>query len=378
MPPKLLLLTYIHGFKGDHTTFSRFPDQLTALLSHRLPHLSIRHLIFPTFETRGDLDATVAKFRSWLEEKVIDLEVELGTESPTVEPGVGVVVVGHSMGGIVGAEALLGVAGEEVIGKGGDVGEVGGEDVKEQAQDEAGGEEKSPESKIGNGDPTTLLFPYVQGLLAFDTPYLGISPGVVAHGAEGHWKEGKHWYETAMGVFGAVAGGTAAKETVEAGADKALPAPDGSSSKESPADTSQPKGSWQSKWGKTALFASAGLAATTALGTTAYLKRDTITSGFNWVSSHLEFVGCLARGEELRQRLEKTQRISQERGIGFHDFYTQLAEDKGGGRGGRTFCNLPKQGSPLLKSFRPTRNDKLADEVGAHVGMFGESTALRY
>lgn len=360
MAPRLLLVVYIHGFKGDHTTFASFPAQLTALLSHRLPNTSVRHEIFPTFETRGDLDATVQKFRSWLEEKVIDLEVELGTPSPTIDPGVGVLVIGHSMGGIVGAEVVLGIAAEKVL-------PTGSSEVGAEGEEPASVEKENTQAETSK-EETSLLFPYIQGLLAFDTPYLGISPGVVAHGAEGHWNEGKAWYETAMGMFGAVAGGAAAKEAVDppTGSNKALPAPDSN-------DQSVQKG-WQSKWGKTALLASAGLAATATLGTTAYLKRDTITSGFSWISSHLEFVGCLARGEELRRRLERMQHTSQKRSIGFINFYTTLAEDKGGGKGGRTFCNLPTSGSVLWECFKPTRNDKGADEVGAHVGVFRKCT----
>lgn len=184
MPEKILLLVFIHGFQGSEDTFGTFPQHICALLSHRLPQLKIQHLVFPTFETRGDLTLTVSKFRGWLEEQVIDLEVSRGTASPTVEPGVGIIICGHSMGGIVGAEAVCSIAGEKVL-----------------------------EGDLADSEGyTTSLFPYVQGLLAFDTPYLGISPGVVAHGAEGHWKEGKAWYEGAMGVFGAIAGTAAAKE----------------------------------------------------------------------------------------------------------------------------------------------------------------------
>ena len=43
---------------------------------------------------------------------MIDLEVEMGTASPVVDPGVHVVLVGHSMGGIVAVETVLGIAGE--------------------------------------------------------------------------------------------------------------------------------------------------------------------------------------------------------------------------------------------------------------------------
>ncbi len=105
---------------------------------------------------------------------MIDLEVTSGTPSPTVEPSVRTILIGHSMGGIVAAEAVLGICREKPI--------VDGEE---------------------SGDSGHLMFPYIQGVLAFDTPYLGISPGVVAHGAEGQWKTGKAWYETAAGMFAA-------------------------------------------------------------------------------------------------------------------------------------------------------------------------------
>ena len=105
---------------------------------------------------------------------MIDLEVISGTPSPTVEPSVRTILIGHSMGGIVAAEAVLGICREKPI--------VDGEE---------------------SGDSGHLMFPYIQGVLAFDTPYLGISPGVVAHGAEGQWKTGKAWYETAAGIFAA-------------------------------------------------------------------------------------------------------------------------------------------------------------------------------
>jgi hypothetical protein len=100
-----------------------------------------------------------------LQNKVIDLEVENGTPSPTVDPSVHTILIGHSMGGIVAAETILSIIEDQPIASSGNL----------------------------NAD-NVFMFPYIQGLLAFDTPYLGLSPGVVAHGAEGHWKTASSAY----------------------------------------------------------------------------------------------------------------------------------------------------------------------------------------
>lgn len=323
-----ILVVFIHGFKGDHTTFAGFPSHLARLVQHRLSSPSsdaepsdtaaqpgagtedplqdasskdstataadssgqssadaspetprIIPLIYPPFETRGDLAATVTRFRAWLLEKTIDAEVAMGTENPTMHPGVGVVIVGHSMGGIVGAEAVL-EGWEEVAGHGveelqergkGDedaeaediknherTGERKKQDVDEKMEgltyqvdtggagsgpglgpqdddevavaekqkregakqdkeeaDEAFGKaerrEQETEPRAGTASPTEeaikvvrgRMFPLVLGLLAFDTPFLGISPGVIRYGAEEQWQQGKAWYDGATGLFSA-------------------------------------------------------------------------------------------------------------------------------------------------------------------------------
>ena len=109
--PKTILLVFLHGFKGDDTTFARFPSGISHALSHRLnahessstrefeddADFNVLPIVYPAFETRGSLQATVERFRAWLLEKVIDAEIARETEHPTLEPGVGVVLVGHSM-----------------------------------------------------------------------------------------------------------------------------------------------------------------------------------------------------------------------------------------------------------------------------------------
>jgi len=40
-----------------------------------LPNVSVVAITYPRYETRGDLKDCVSRFREWLENKVIDLEV---------------------------------------------------------------------------------------------------------------------------------------------------------------------------------------------------------------------------------------------------------------------------------------------------------------
>jgi len=62
---KTLLLCFIHGFKGDDNTFGGFPEHLRALVSHGLPKVEVRAIVYPQFETRGNLETCVSRFRDW-------------------------------------------------------------------------------------------------------------------------------------------------------------------------------------------------------------------------------------------------------------------------------------------------------------------------
>jgi hypothetical protein len=221
----------------------------------------------------------------------------------------------------------------------------------------------------------SFMFPYIQGVLAFDTPYLGISPGVVAHGAEGHYKTATSALTQLGGLTGMVWGGTAAAATAAEAEKKdakeskkpvaALPAPPSS---EEPAATP----AWQ-RWGKIAIYAGAA-GAVAAGGAAAYMKRDQITEGWTWVGSHLEFVGCLMKGEELKKRVARVLKLNKELQIGFANLYTRLgkrATNQDGSMVGsvignqRTFCNLPKTDAKLY--FHEAINDAVTDETLAHM-----------
>ncbi|KAF9872642.1 hypothetical protein CkaCkLH20_09821 [Colletotrichum karsti] len=349
---KTLLLVFIHGFKGGDDTFGDedgFTEQLRSQLASALPKINVKHLIYPKYETRGDLGDCVSRFRDWLLEKVIDLEVANATPSPTVDPSVRIVLIGHSMGGIVAAETAIGLTSEHPI----------------YSED---GVEKSDNPSTFNG----LMFPYIQGVLAFDTPYLGISPGVVAHGAEGH-------YQTASAAMTQLSGlGTALWGAKQAASPPpgsrapvaALPAPAAPAQQKK----EQQQGGWG--WGKIAMAAGSAAVVAASAGA-AYYNREQITQGWTWATSHLEFVGCLAKGQELQKRVQHMVKLNKELGVGFANLYTRLGKAAGNkevsvvgtvlGRD-RTFCNLPKKGNAGV--WQDAVNDMATDETLAHMNMF--------
>lgn len=298
----------------------------------------------------------MARFKEWLQNKVIDLEVANSTPSPTVDPSVRTVLIGHSMGGIVAAETLLSILGEQPI------------------HSQANSQSNSAASL--KPDHSTLMFPYIQAILAFDTPYLGIAPGVVAHGAEKHWNTASSAYNAYSQLAGAFGWGN--KDTAAGAVDSSrmLPAPSGRAVNDSNADAAAAP-LWQ-RYGRVAMFAGAA-GAIAAGGAAAYMKKDQISQGLNWATSHLEFVGVLARPEEMRKRFEQVEKITHTQDLGFANMYTTLGhavnkENRESGWTGkvagkdRTFCNLPK--GQLKNLFIPAPNDKATAETWAHMNMF--------
>lgn len=202
-------------------------------------------------------------------------------------------------------------------------------------------DEEERSSSAPPQEPSRLFFPYIQAVVAFDTPYLGISPGVLAHGAEEHLNHATSAYkayDSASQFFGWGSPRTGSPAPIANASGKALPAADGSTN----------SGGW-SKWGKYAAFGGAAAAIAGAAGA-AYLNRNQIAQGLNWAGSHLEFVGVLAKGADLQKRVESVVELSQTHGVGFADFYTALgskvtSQTKYAGSmlgADRTFCVVPK------------------------------------
>lgn len=357
---KTLLLCFIHGFKGGESTFGdnyAFTEDLRRRVASVLPKVNVRVEVYPKYETRGDLGECVGRFRDWLLNKVIDLEVAAGTPSPTVDPSVRVLLVGHSMGGIVAAETTISLASEKPIH--------GTTDPSVHDDNPSAAPPRPP-------TPNSLMFPYIQGVLAFDTPFLGVSPGVVAHGAEGHYAAISGTVAQLSGLTGLWGGAKAANSQVpqQRKVAGALPAP------ESKADENNKNAGGWGRWGKIAVAVGA-VGAVAASGAAAYYNKDQLTQGWTWAASHMEFVGCLARKEELRRRVAYMVRLNRELGVGFGNLYTRLGKaavsrtDSVVGTvlgNERTFCVVPHKDK--AGDWRPAVNDKATDEVMAHMSMF--------
>ncbi|KAL2865391.1 uncharacterized protein BJX67DRAFT_373253 [Aspergillus lucknowensis] len=390
---KTLLLVFIHGFKGGDDTFGSFPQQLQALLSRKLSAVNMVTLVYPKYETRGNLQETVNAFREWLQNQVIDLEVSNRSPSPTVDPSVHVFLVGHSMGGIVAADTLLLLASEQPIPP------RSYPQTSTQHQPDGGREnDKAAADSAGIGEPGSFMFPHIQGVFAFDTPYSGIAPGVVSHGAEGHYKNITTTYNAfseVAGLFGFGTGNTSTSReasTPPNNGQKSLPPASDDDAAATP--------SWQ-RWGRYAMFAGAAGAVAAGGAAAMYSQRQRLTDSWGWVSSHLAFVGCLARPAELQQRLSQLSQVRKDRGVKCVNFYTCLgksapslvenqstAHETGRNKTSfsskiirskhRTFCTLPEneegQGKPDRVGpgleWVKAVNDRATDEIQAHTSMF--------
>ncbi|KAM3080385.1 hypothetical protein ACMFMG_005343 [Clarireedia jacksonii] len=371
MMKRTLLLCFIHGFKGDGETFFKFPELLKKLVAEKLPADEVRLLLYPKYETKGDLSESTGKFLNWLKEKVLEVRKEkTETPWPPNDRSVGIVLVAHSMGGFVASDALFSVL----------------DDHHEQ-------EEK---------DSNHIIFPLVQGILAFDTPYNGLARSMFVYGAFSRYQKVSNIWNM---MSAASAGLISARSLGTMSARQA-----GSSAVAASSRSSSPGWKvWQNiavRSGVVGAIAAGGVAAYRnrenliagfknlnrssikdgaesgydALGQgLAYINRDNVGQSFAWLSSHLKFIGALMRQKEMAQRLERLSKIE---GIGIRNFYTSMGEN-GYWTGGyfvpeRTFSAIPAPEAKSHELFIRTVNTGVEDEVQAHMSMFKPETNENY
>jgi hypothetical protein len=235
------------------------------------------------------------------------------------------------------------------------------------------------------------MFPLIHGVLAFDTPYNGLSRSMFAYGAFSQYQNlssvwsifstvstlgagastsqilsqtspaWKKWQAIAArsGTYGAIVAGGVAAYVNRAEIVSSL-------SKVNKENISQ---SWSKAVSRENF--SQGLA---------YVSRDSIGEGFAWMGSHLKFVGALMKQAQLKTRLS---RLSQLKGVGVVDLYSSLGENEYWNGGyfvpKRTFCAIPTEKEKEMKAiFEEQANPKAGNEIEAHCGMFRADKNPKY
>lgn len=246
--------------------------------------------------------------------------------------------------------------------------------------------------RAANANEDDLIFPLIQGILTFDTPYNGLARSMFVYGAFSNYQKVNSVFNVMTALSAAAPAGLA-----RLGARRAATS--------SVAATGNPQWkSWQLvavKTGTVGAIAAGGVAAymnreaimqgmrsvkninkesvvegyrqsMDALGQgLAYINRGNVGKSFAWLSDHFTFVGALLRQKELNRRLE---RMGALKGIGIHDFYCSLGEN-GYWSGGyfvpeRTFCAVPEESHSAYPVFERCVMLKAGDEIEAHLNMF--------
>ncbi|GAA5907317.1 hypothetical protein JCM8208_007153 [Rhodotorula glutinis] len=335
IPPELVVGVFLHGFKGGADTFAEFPLRLQAILEP--VGIALDPVVYPPYDTRGELVTAVENHVTWL--KALVKEKEAMFRSRGGMGPVRVILFGHSMGGLVIADTLLATL-------------------------------------------ATSSVP-ILGLIMYDSPLVGLNPQVF-----------KSTFDKAIDVaskgqaaLAALGAGYGLFKTATGGGSSSSrtpsPGPSGSAKSSTSRSTSKASSSDKvsvpppatstsatpgSSWLSLPYLAAAGLtAAGAAFG--AYYNRETLAQHWTWATSHLSFVGELWKTDELERRLERVVGAN-EKGVGFHCFYTLLPAKNG--TPARTFLVVPP--APALNArFSPAEDSAARDEITAHVNMFDKS-----
>ncbi|KAL8321127.1 hypothetical protein RB597_007414 [Gaeumannomyces tritici] len=131
---RILLAIYVHGYMGKDSSFRSFPAHVHDLLKFSLSSHAIHTKIYPRYKTYRYIDVAAENFSRWLE--------------PHESPDTDVVLIGHSMGGLLAADVVL----------------------------------LKPREGVTPAHPGSPFRHRILGIIALDSPFLGLHPGIIAAG----------------------------------------------------------------------------------------------------------------------------------------------------------------------------------------------------
>ncbi|KAJ3029919.1 UNVERIFIED_CONTAM: hypothetical protein HDU68_010702 [Siphonaria sp. JEL0065] len=298
-------LVYVHGFLGSGESFHVLPgDVQRQLLSRGVRAVTVAY----DYATTGDNDLRVAEFVAWLK------------DSKRAITG-NVVLLGHSMGGLLCVDAARALA------------------------------------KLSSSE---LNFKVIK-ILAFDSPFLGVHPRAVVHSGGAKVVDKLNSFANMFGGSGGVASRSSSESlSARAVASTAITTPKASGSGMS----------WST-------LATAGVAAAT-LAAAAYSSPTVRDSVSKAVSTHASFLGPLWSPGDQEARL---QWLLSQQTIQFTCFYlvtTMNSSSQENTISRNTFISTPAPTADYARLFKPiqydaTRNPKgkeCGDEIEAHMNMF--------
>ncbi|CAG8633690.1 7427_t:CDS:2, partial [Paraglomus occultum] len=274
-----------------------FPEDLENLIPNS------KSIVYPRYETRGDLNQAVRTLCEWLEERV--------AEHQTYDTEVVVCLLGHSMGGIVSAEAILAYT-----------------------------------------DTMNCPVRFI-GLFAYDTPFFGVHKNVhtsAVNRVQTATRDALATYSTISSVFTRSSTNTSKSRSSETTSKTVT-----SKTVTSEAGTSKNKSF--GLWGTLATTAAVAVG-----GYAAYSNREKLSETWKWVGDHLEYVSVLADADECQRRVDGILERSNE--IVFRCFYTMIPSAD---TPSRTFITLPPKPIP---PYLIAISNQSRDEIDAHVTMF--------
>ncbi|KAK1780398.1 hypothetical protein QBC45DRAFT_372475 [Copromyces sp. CBS 386.78] len=267
---RTLLVIYIHGFMGNDSSFRSFPAHIHNFLREALAEThAIHSKIYPRYKTYKSITVARDNFSNWL----------LPHESPTTD----VVLIGHSMGGLLAAEVAL---------------------LPRQPQDLVYGD--SP------------FRHRILGTLSLDAPLLGLHPGIVVSGIASLFRK-------APAPPGATNAGQesqtlVAQQSPGLSPDASIyseiyPPPEATSPipKLTPSSTmSSPSGPdpyFNPKFFNDVSFVDRGWLKNIAHFAQKHSQENLVEAATNHIISHLEFGGCLADYPGMKSRYNRLRRL---------------------------------------------------------------------